>query len=69
MASHRGCFLYHFRVLGSADGVASILEEAEGPSVLYPKAEREGLVFKANLTEHRISFKSISNKFLLKHGG
>lgn len=57
------------RVLGAADCVATILEEAEGPSVLHPKVEREGLVFKANLTDRRISFKSISNKFLLKHGG
>lgn len=67
-ANHRDV-LYHGRVLGSADGVSTILEESEGPSVLHPKAEREGLVFKANLTESRISFKSISNKFLLKHGG
>lgn len=41
------------------------LESAEGRSVLNPTTEREGLVFKSNGT---ISFKAISNKFLLRQG-
>ena len=41
------------------------LESAEGRSVLNPATEREGLVFKSNGT---ISFKAISNKFLLRQG-
>lgn len=42
-----------------------LLEYAEGKSVLYDKAEREGLVFKC-VSNPDISFKAISNKFLLK---
>lgn len=45
--------------------VQSLLELAEGKSVLNDKTEREGLVFKCELDPH-ISFKAISNKFLLK---
>jgi len=41
------------------------LESAEGRSVLNPATEREGLVFKSNGT---VSFKAISNKFLLRQG-
>lgn len=37
---------------------------AEGKSVLNPKTEREGLVFKTSANE--VSFKAISNKFLMK---
>jgi hypothetical protein len=40
---------------------------AEGKSVLNPKAEREGLVFKCN-TFGGPSFKAISNRWLLKGG-
>lgn len=40
-----------------------LLAMAEGESSLNPKAEREGLVFKCIDTE--VSFKAISNKFLL----
>jgi RNA ligase (TIGR02306 family) len=40
-----------------------LLEEAEGKSVLNPAAEREGLVYKC--IEKEVSFKAISNKFLL----
>lgn len=41
------------------------LELAEGRSVLNPNTEREGLVFKSG---GEVSFKAISNKFLLKQG-
>jgi len=41
------------------------LESAEGRSVLNPATEREGLEFKSNGT---VSFKAISNKFLLRQG-
>ena len=41
------------------------LESAEGRSVLNPDTEREGLVFKSGGT---VSFKAISNKFLLRQG-
>lgn len=42
------------------------LNYAEGKSVLNPKQDREGLVFK-NQRDPDISFKAISRKFLLKH--
>ena len=45
-----------------------ILKMAEGPSVLNPEATREGLVWVSNDLEHRVSFKTISNKFLLEGG-
>jgi RNA ligase (TIGR02306 family) len=45
--------------------VNELLQFAEGTSKLY-NTEREGVVFKCN--EARISFKAISNKFLLKEG-
>lgn len=45
--------------------VEHILRYAEGQSVLAPiGVEREGVVFKCN--EQQLSFKAISNKFLLK---
>lgn len=47
--------------------VYSLLEMAEGKSNLNPKTEREGLVFK-NKTDPDISFKAISNRWLLKTG-
>ena len=46
--------------------VDMLLSLAEGKAVLNPKQEREGLVFKCN--EKQVSFKAISNKFLLKGG-
>lgn len=49
--------------LAGAD-VASLLALAEGKSALNHATEREGLVFKCVNAE--ISFKAISNKFLLK---
>ena len=42
-----------------------LLTLAEGKSVLHSQTEREGLVFK-QLSDPSISFKAISNKFLLK---
>ena len=47
--------------------VDDFLEMAEGKSILNPKTEREGLVFK-NQTDPDISFKAISNRWLLKTG-
>jgi RNA ligase (TIGR02306 family) len=43
----------------------SLLEYATAPSVLNPKILREGVVYKANIKE-RISFKTVSNEYLLK---
>jgi RNA ligase (TIGR02306 family) len=47
--------------------VKDLLILAEGKSVLSQKTEREGLVFK-NQNDPDLSFKAISNKFLLKGG-
>jgi RNA ligase (TIGR02306 family) len=46
------------------EGIAAMLAQAEGKSVLNDKTEREGLVWKH--MEKPFSFKAISNKFLLK---
>lgn len=48
--------------------INDILSIAEGKSVLNPKTEREGLVWVSTDSDKRISFKTISNKFLLKGG-
>jgi RNA ligase (TIGR02306 family) len=48
--------------------VSELLNLAEGKSVLCDSTEREGLVFKCK-NRPEISFKAISNKFLLKNGG
>lgn len=48
------------------NGVEGLIKMAEGKSVLNPKTEREGLVFKSYAREK--SFKVISNKFLMKGG-
>ncbi len=59
----------------SIDGLdhAQLLAFAEGRSLLNPQAEREGVVFRSvSVTESgqgKISFKAISNRYLLKHGG
>lgn len=45
--------------------VQNLLDDAEGPSLLND-VEREGVVYKS--TDGKISFKAISNKFLLKGG-
>lgn len=43
----------------------NVLAIADGPSVLNPSAMREGLVFKS--LDGSMSFKAISNEWLLKH--
>lgn len=45
--------------------VDELLKYAEGKSILNPNTEREGLVIRSK--DMSISFKAISNKFLLKH--
>lgn len=45
--------------------VDELLRQAEGKSVLNPATEREGLVIRS--LDTKISFKAISNKFLLKN--
>jgi RNA ligase (TIGR02306 family) len=45
--------------------VSALLKEAEGKSILNPVVEREGLVIRS--MDRTISFKSISNVFLLKN--
>ena len=51
----------------STETVADLLQMAEGKSVMGTIAgpEREGLVYKCN--ERQVSFKAISNRFLLKN--
>ena len=56
-----GCFEYKE---GNLVEGRDPLSFAEGKSVLNPKIEREGLVFKC--TQEEYSFKAISNKYLLK---
>ena len=46
---------------------ATILKEAEGKSLVGSKPEREGLVWKS-VDKHDVSFKAISDKWLLKNG-
>jgi len=48
------------------DTIEEILAYAEGKSQLQPTTEREGVVFVTDDGGERISFKAISNKFLLK---
>ena len=50
-----------FKLPGTID---ELLLQAEGKSVLNPSAEREGLVIRS--IDRKISFKAISNRFLLK---
>ena len=52
----------------TTETVADLLQMAEGKSVMGTIAgpEREGLVYKCN--ERQVSFKTVSNKFLLKGG-
>jgi RNA ligase (TIGR02306 family) len=45
--------------------IAELLNLAEGKSKLNPTTEREGIVIRS--LDTKISFKAISNKFLLKH--
>lgn len=55
---------YLYRVVFTDTTVQTVLESAEGKSEINPKQEREGLVFKCN-EDPSISFKAISNKYLL----
>jgi RNA ligase (TIGR02306 family) len=52
---------------------AALLACAEGPSLLNPAAEREGVVFRSleetTTGQGKLSFKAISNRYLLRHGG
>lgn len=63
--------LKHVPILGTMvlgdETVDSLLDKAEGKSVLNPKTEREGLVFKC-IDYPSIHWKAISNRFLLKNG-
>jgi hypothetical protein len=45
--------------------IEEMLQYAEGKSALNPKTEREGVVVRS--LDGTISFKAISNKFLLKN--
>ena len=47
--------------------VLDLLTQAEGKSVLNMKTEREGIVFKCR-EQPDLSFKAISNRFLIKNG-
>jgi hypothetical protein len=53
------------------DTVDNLLKRAEGLSVLNPTCEREGIVVRPKIeTQYkgsRLSFKAISNKYLLNH--
>ncbi len=53
--------------LANFKSVGDMLTFAEAKSQLHPQTEREGLVFKN--TQKEVSFKAISNKFLLKSKG
>jgi RNA ligase (TIGR02306 family) len=70
----RFCFLFQIptvphlgRVRCNGD-MTSIIEGAEGKSKLNEQAEREGVVWVSDGDGERISFKAISNKFLLNGG-
>jgi len=51
-----------------SESIDEMLASAEGKSVLNPKTEREGLVWVYGSGDDRISFKTISNRFLAKGG-
>jgi RNA ligase (TIGR02306 family) len=55
------------RAFAARDTVEGLLKEAEAKSVLNQSTEREGVVFKCLTAD--VSFKVISNRFLIKHGG
>lgn len=61
---HTPVMQFDFTIEGS---ISDILVASEDKSALNAKTEREGLVFKCN-QDSSISFKAISNKFLLKGG-
>lgn len=49
------------------DSIDQILQLAEGKSALNSGTEREGLVWTTGSGNHRVSFKTISNRFLNKY--
>jgi RNA ligase (TIGR02306 family) len=53
-----------FKLLGAMD---DIIKMAEGVSLLTPQVQREGLVFQLSNSSDKVSFKVISNKYLLKN--
>jgi RNA ligase (TIGR02306 family) len=62
--------LNHVPLIGAGEldaDVPTLLQWAEGKSQLCTTTEREGLVYKC-MEDPGISFKAISNKFLLKNG-
>jgi len=61
----------HVPLIGAGEldaGIPTLLQWAEGKSQLCATTEREGLVYKC-IEDPMISFKCISNKFLIKSGG
>lgn len=63
---HVPLVLDHFTIPESYS-IADLINMADDQSLLEAKAIREGLVFK-HKNDARISFKAISNRYLLKHG-
>jgi RNA ligase (TIGR02306 family) len=59
--------LFERATLGADSTLASVLGLADGESVLRKGQAREGLVWKA--LEVPLSWKVVSNRYLLKHGG
>lgn len=62
------CFSFSHVQGGKEAILAYLLQYAEGKSVLNLKQEREGVVLKC-LTDSSLSFKIISNKYLMKQKG
>lgn len=58
---YNGCMMNE----GNATDVDVMLNMADGNSVLNPDVKREGLVWKS-IFDPNISFKTISNEYLLK---
>ncbi len=54
--------------LAVPETIDEILQIAEGKSVLNRQTEREGLVWVSGSGQERVSFKTISNKFLARSG-
>ena len=56
-----------FESIKLPETIDEILKLAEGKSILNTQSEREGLVWVSVDSPERFSFKTISNKFLLKY--
>ncbi len=54
--------------LAVPETIDEILQIAEGKSVLNRQTERAGLVWVSGSGQERVSFKTISNKFLARSG-